>query len=140
MYNFIKLKNTIEKLIYKKDDMPEPLRKLFSTTEFLAYSVASLIIIYSVILTSIYLFYFIKSKQDDPYLLYQIRLFTGQLLNISLTLILGGLIVRLLHITNLKTLLLIVITIFIKEMIISSIDKETSLISKKINVLREIKS
>jgi len=140
MYNFIKLKNTIEKLIYKKDDMPEPLRKLFSTTEFLAYSVASLIIIYSVILTSVYLFYFIKSKQDDPYLLYQIRLFTGQLLNISLTLILGGLIVRLLHITNLKTLLLIVITIFIKEMIISSIDKETSLISKKINVLREIKS
>ena len=66
------------------------------------------------------------------YLLYKIRLLTGQLLNISLTIILGGLIVRLLHITNVKTLLLIVITIVLKELIMANIDKESSFISKKI--------
>jgi len=73
-----------------------------------------------------------KSKEEQIYFLYKTRLMDGQLLNIALTLILGGLVVRLLHITNLKTLLLIVITIMLKELIMSNIDKESSFISKKI--------
>lgn len=132
MDKLIKIKNFIERLIYLKDDMPKPLRTLFSTTEYLSYTVACILIIYSVILTSIYLFYFMKSKEEQIYFLYKTRLMDGQLLNIALTLILGGLVVRLLHITNLKTLLLIVITIMLKELIMSNIDKESSFISKKI--------
>ena len=132
MDKLIKAKNIIEKLIYLKDDMPKSLRTIFSTTEYLSYSVSCLIIIYGVVLSLIYLVYFIKSKQENIYLLYKIRLITGQLLNIALTIILGGLVVRLLHITNLKTLLLIVITIMLKELIMSNIDKESSFISRKI--------
>ncbi len=132
MDKLIKIKNFIERLIYLKDDMPKPLRTLFSTTEYLSYTVACILIIYSVILTSIYIYYFIVSKEEKIYFLYKTRLMDGQLLNIALTLILGGLVVRLLHITNLKTLLLIVITIMLKELIMSNIDKESSFISKKI--------
>ena len=132
MDKLTKIKNSIEKLIYLKDDMPKSLRNLFSTTEYLSYSISCLFIIYGVILSTIYLYYFIQSKQQNVFLLYKIRLLTGQLLNISLTLILGGLVIRLLHITNLKTLLLIVITIMLKELIMSNIDKESSFISKKI--------
>lgn len=132
MDKFSKMKNTIEKFIYHKDDMPKSLRNLFATTEYIAYSVASIVIIYSIVLSVIYLYYFIQSRQRNVYLLYKIRLLTGQLLNISLTIILGGLVVRLLHITNMKTLVLIVITIILKEFIMANIDKESSLISKKI--------
>ena len=127
-----KIKNSIEKLIYLKDDMPKSLRNLFSTTEYLSYSISCLFLIYNSIISTIYLFKFIQSKQENLFLLYKTRLLIGQLLTISLTLILGGLVIRLLHITNLKTLLLIVITIMLKELIMSNIDKESSFISKKI--------
>lgn len=132
------IKNTIEKLIYHKDDMPEILRHLFSTTEFISYSLSCLIIIYGVIVSTVNIWYFIQSREKNMYYLYKIRLIIGQLLNIALTLILGGLVVRLLHITNLKTLLLIVITIAVKELIISNIDKESSFISKKIEKYNQI--
>jgi len=133
MYDFKKIKTAIEKLIYLKDDMPKSLRYLFASTEYATYSIASAFIIYSIIVSLINLFNYIKSKDHNIYFLYKDRLVTGQLLNIALTLILGGLILRLLHITNLKTLLLIVITISLKELIISNIDKESSLVSSKIS-------
>ena len=122
----------MDKFIYHKDDMPRLLRYIFSFTEYISYFVAALVIIYSVIISIINLQYYIKSNGKQIALLYKIRLITGQLLNISLTLILGGLIVRLLHITNIKTLLLIVITITLKELIMINIDKESSFVSQKI--------
>lgn len=133
MDKLIKMKNNIEKYIYLKEDMPKTLRTLFSITEYSAYSISSIIILYSVIITIIDIYKFIQSNQSKIILLYKLRQITGQLLNISLTLILGGLIIRLLHITNLKTIFLIIITIFLKELIISNIDKESSLVSQKID-------
>lgn len=133
MDKLIKMKNNIEKYIYLKEDMPKTLRTLFSITEYSAYSISSIIILYSVIITIIDIYKFIQLNQSKIILLYKLRQITGQLLNISLTLILGGLIIRLLHITNLKTIFLIIITIFLKELIISNIDKESSLVSQKID-------
>ena len=138
MDKLIKAKNIIEKMIYHKDDMPKILKTIFSTTEYLSYSVACWFIIYGIAISLINIIYFIKLKEEDIFLLYKIRLILGQLLNISLTIILGGLVVRLLHITNLKTILLIVITILLKELIISNIDKESSFIGKKMNILNRI--
>ncbi len=135
MDKITKYKNYIEKLIYLKDDMPNWIRNIFSITEYTSYTIASFLVIYSVIITIINILKYMtdnNSKERKIYYLYKIRLITGQLLNISLTIILGGLIIRLLHITNLKTLLLIVITIMLKELIMSNIDKESSLVSKKI--------
>ncbi len=133
MDKLIKIKNNIEKYIYLKEDMPKTLKIIFSTTEYTSYSISCLIIIYSIIVSLIDIYKFIKSKQSKVILLYQIRQVTGQLLSIALTLILGGLVVRLLYITNLKTLFMIVITILIKEFILSNIDKESSLVSQKID-------
>lgn len=133
MDKLIKIKNNIEKYIYLKEDMPTTLRLIFSVTEYSAYSISSFIILYSVVVSVVDTFKFIQSKQSKVILLYKIRQITGQLLNIALTLILGGLVIRLLHITNLKTLFMILITIGLKELIISNIDKESSLVSQKID-------
>lgn len=132
MDKLIKARDYIEKIIYLKDDMPKPLRIIFATTEYTSYTIACFTIFYGIFSSLKDIILFIKSGQHVIKDLYKVRLVSGQLLNISLTLILGGLIIRMLHITNLKTLLLILIVILIKELLIGKIDKETSLVSQKI--------
>ena len=116
-------------------EFPLKLSYVFITAEFIIYFIAALIILYTIIFQTKILFKFLKKGERPLSEILKIRLIIARILNLSLTLILAGHIIRLTYHMNIKTFIMLIFIILIRELLRKYLDKEVDTIYKNYNKL-----
>ena len=115
---------------YKFGDTHITMLYFLKVSEYITYIAACLVIILSFIFTGKLLKKFYKHDNDKISILMRVRFIFGQILNISLTFILAGHVIRLIYSSNIQTIIFLVILIFVRELMSTELDKESHHIYK----------
>lgn len=116
-------------------EMPQKLSYVFVLSEYIIYFIAALIILYTIIYQTKLIFKFLKKGEKPLSDILKIRLVIARILNLSLTLILAGHIIRLTYHMNIKTFIMLIFIILIRELLRKYLDKEVQNIYKNYNLL-----
>lgn len=116
-------------------NIPTILRYFFVGSEYFSYIIATLAIIFTFFLSTRYLYKFFLNKEKPVSDVLKVRLIIGHILNLSLTIILAGHIIRLIYSSNLNTIFFLVIVLLVRELLVYFLDKEVQVIYKNYNEL-----
>ena len=121
--------------LHSAREMPWFLYYFFMSCEYLSYVIATLTIIFTFFLSSEYLYKFFMNKEKPITDILKVRLVIGHILNLSLTIILAGHIIRLVYSSNLKTVFFLVILLLVRELLVFFLDREVRIIYAQYNAL-----
>jgi len=126
------IENVFYRFLNLEQDLliPKKFNFIFAIFEYMTYFIACLIIIYTFIIQTKLIFKFLKSYDKDLSNILKIRLVIARILNLSLTLILAGHIIRLTYLMNIKTFLMLIFIILVRELLRKYLDKEVKNVSK----------
>ena len=134
LFNKINLESFIKNIEYLKDyKFGQPHIYLLYTlqiSEYAVYLSACIIVFIGIIYAGRLLKKFYNNKKSKISTLLQLRFIFGQILNISLTFILAGHVIKLIHTSSLQTIFFLVILIFVRELMSNELDKESHTLFK----------
>jgi len=116
-------------------DLPIVLKYFFVSCEYISYILATLAIVFTFFLSTKYLYRFFLKKEKPVSDVLKVRLIIGHILNLALTIILAGHIIRLIYSSNLNTIFFLVIVLLVRELLVYFLDKEVKVIYKNYNML-----
>ena len=119
-----------------QQDIPKILRFFFIGSEYFSYIIATLAIIFTFFLSTKYLYKFFINKEKPIVNVLKIRLIIGHILNLALTIILAGHIIRLIYSSNLKTIFFLIVVLLVRELLVYFLDKEVKTIYNSYNELQ----
>ena len=125
---------------YKFGDTHITMLYFLKMSEYVTYIAACLVIILSFIFTGRLLKKFYTRENDKISILMRIRFIFGQILNISLTFILAGHVIRLIYSSNIQTIIFLVILIFVRELMSTELDKNHIIFTKCMRLNYSLKS
>lgn len=104
---------------------------ILQISEYVLYICTIIVIFIGIICSGRLIKKFYDNKQKSKIsTLMQVRFTFGQILNVSLTLILAGHIIKLIHTSTLQTIFFLVIIIFVRELMSNELDKESQALFK----------
>ena len=121
--------------LHSTREMPWFLYYFFMSCEYLSYVIATLTIIFTFFLSTEYLYKFFVNKEKPITDILKVRLVIGHILNLALTIILAGHIIRLIYSSNLKTVFFLVVLLLVRELLVHFLDREVQVIYKQYNAL-----
>lgn len=132
--NKINLDTFIKNIEYLKDyKFGQPhiyLLYILQLSEYIIYISACIIVFIGIVYAGKLLKQFYVNKKSKISTLLQLRFIFGQILNISLTFILAGHVIKLIHTSSLQTIFFLIILIFVRELMSNELDKESQTLFK----------
>jgi len=134
---FVKL--FVEAINAQEDEMPKFLEYFFMSTEYLAYIIAALTILFTFFLSSKYLIKFFKNEERTVAQVLKVRLVIGHVLNLALSIILAGHVIHLMYCANLKTIFFIILITLVNELLVYFVNKQVVDINRDIKEYKKDK-
>ena len=103
---------------------------MLQISEYVLYICTIIVIFVGIICSGRLIKQFYVNKKSKISTLLQLRFIFGQILNISLTFILAGHVIKLIHTSSLQTIFFLVILIFVRELMSNELDKESQALFK----------
>lgn len=141
-HNLHIIKNSVSNFLesindHSEHDVPKVLLYFFISCEYISYIIATLTIIFTFFLSTKNLYKFFLKKEKPVSDILKIRLIIGHILNLALTIILAGHIIRLVYSSNMKTIFFLVIVLLVRELLVYFLDREVKIIYKDYNLIKK---